>query len=238
MKQFGKLVLTALGAAGLAAGLSALPSQPASGASSGAPVFVTNPGSSPVPVVYPSTPTVNAAQSGTWNVNVANAPNVNIANTPSVSLAAGSSVRDADNPALSPAVVNGSLGQGCNLTADECVANLYQVPNGKRLVVEYLSATACLPVGQTVQIGIANSSSESVITPIPSGTVFLTMSPAAIAGESGFVCDGNGTTSVGQSVRFYVDAGNYLVGFAQRNKGDVGSGSVLFWVSGYLVNVP
>lgn len=220
MKRFTKIGLSTLGFGALAFGLSTVPNHPAH-AGAGAPVTVLN---TPLPVQG----TVNAAQSGSWNVNIANMPTIN--------LAEGSSVRDADNPARNVVSFANSGLPSCTLDND-CAVTLGQVPSGKRLVVEYLAATACIPVGQTVQVGISSSDTNNQINDNVTGIVFLPMSQPAVAGESGFICDGNGTTSVGQAVRFYVEPGKYVIGFGQRNKGDIGNGGVAFYLSGYLVDV-
>ncbi|PYT54050.1 MAG: hypothetical protein DMG43_07520 [Acidobacteria bacterium] len=93
------LALTfALGILAIALGL--FSTHPA-GAAGSAPVMVTN---TPLPVQG----TVNAAQSGPWNVgvtgtpnvNIANAPNVNIGTLPAVQLASGTTVGISGTPSV------------------------------------------------------------------------------------------------------------------------------------------
>lgn len=204
----------------------------------GAPVMVVN---TPLPV--------SAAQSGAWAVSVSNTPNVNIANTPSVTLAAGGSVRDADNPARQTPILgegttyNAAHQGGCSSTEDGCNKALFQVPTGKRLVIEYASMNACLTAGETATMEISVVSSANCQVGSECGVdrlYYTTMSAPAIATDAATNCPGtgSGTTSVGQSVRIYADAGQVIVVGAHRNKGETGSGGYLFGLSGYMVDTP
>jgi hypothetical protein len=207
-------------------------------AASGAPVVVTN---TPLPV--------SAAQGGSWNVNVANTPGVNVSNTPSVTIASGAAVRDADNPARQNPILGDNTQTfsaahqiGCGGTEDTCTNALFQVPTGKRLVLEYASVKACLTAGQVaVPLISINPSSCQVGTSCGvSRLYYMNMTPAAVATDAATVCpaSGDGITSVGQSVRIYADAGEVVVVGALRNKGETGSGGYLFGLSGYLVDIP
>lgn len=105
------------------------------------------------------TPSVNAAQSGAWTVGVTGTPtvaqsgswNVGINGTPTVTVgnlaAAPVPVRDVDNGARSPVLVQGPL---LGLLDGQTVRGetLYLVPAGKILVIEFASGTATVGPGQ------------------------------------------------------------------------------------------
>lgn len=111
-----------------------------------------------------------------------------------------------------------------------CDAVLYTVPAGKRLVIEYASMEASLPVGQMVRMMI-----QILADPLGSSFVnhLLPMSSPAPAG----LFTGAHQTSIGQVVRLYAEAGNVVRIWAQRNDGTGGSGSATFAISGYETNV-
>jgi hypothetical protein len=108
---------------------------------------------------------------------------------------------------------------------------IYTVPAGKRLIIEYASMEAALPVGQTVRMEI------QILTGNPPGLSWvghmLPMSAPAMAG----LFTGAHYTSVGQMVRAYADAGNVVRICGQRNDGTGGSASATFAIAGYEVNL-
>jgi hypothetical protein len=107
---------------------------------------------------------------------------------------------------------------------------IYTVPAGKRLVIEYASMEATLPVGQTVRMCI------QILKGSPPGidwvNHFLPMSAPAMAGL--FTVH---STSVGQMVRAYADEGNVVRIVAQRNDGTGGSASATFAIAGYEIKM-
>ena len=103
-----------------------------------------------------------------------------------------------------------------------CSADLFTVPAGKQLVVEYFSALANVSAaGATVRVALDDS------------TVFhyLPMLPPAAAGPNQ-----GGITSGGGPMRLYLAAGEKVRGSALRS-GDAGTTSMLFSMAGYLVDV-
>ena len=96
----------------------------------------------PLPVSVQGTAPVSASQSGAWNVGLASGASVNVGNAASNPVP----VRDVGTP--EPVAVQTSL--FWTETASQCFeANLYEVPAGKRLVIEHISGFGFLPLGQT-----------------------------------------------------------------------------------------
>lgn len=147
-----KVVVVVVGLAGLSS-MPALLFTHRAEASGSAPVTVVN---TPLPVQG----TVNAKQSGAWNVGVSGT--VSVASMPNVNLAGGSTVavsnsldgngnpsslliRDSDNPALHVYLgtcatqQQAALSVGCTTTP---------VPSGKTLVVEEVDVFLAVPTGQ------------------------------------------------------------------------------------------
>jgi hypothetical protein len=121
--------------------------------------------------------------------------------------------RDVDNGALQP--VQFSLVPS-SLTSGQAAA-YYQVPAGKRLVIEYYSAQAQDLTGGAVGLTLATSVS-GVFT---SYIVFV---------------NANTTNQVNQTTRIYADPGTTVQAFVFNAGGAKECGSVIS-VSGYLVNV-
>jgi hypothetical protein len=146
MKQLVKLLGIGLGTGMVAVALSFFPWQRAAAVVSTS-VLVTNGSGQAVPVAYPTTPTVNAAQSGPWNVGLAGAPSVTVANSPSVTVSGTPSVNVANTVSVSEggqpvmASLCGALGTSCPTPTS------YSVPNGEILIVEYASGTCLLSAG-------------------------------------------------------------------------------------------
>ena len=133
VKQFGKILLFALGFGLLAAALSLIPSRPAA-ASGSAPVTVVN---TPLPVDVNSLPAVQAQQSGAWNVGING--NVQIGNSPASPVL----VRNVENPARQPFQASGH----CSLTnLLNCSADI-AVPAGKLLVIETITLQFLVDTG-------------------------------------------------------------------------------------------
>ena len=97
---------------------------------------------------------------------------------------------------------------------------------GKRLVIEYASMEAALPVGQTVRMSI------QILKGNPPGIDWVSHSlPMSAPALAGFFT-GDHYTSVGQMVRAYADEGNIVRIVAQRNDGTGGSASATFAIAG------
>jgi hypothetical protein len=120
-----------------------------------------------------------------------------------------------------PVQVMGQCDMAGNAVA--CNAVLYTVPAGKRLVIEYASMEAALPVGQTARMGI-----QILI----GGSHFTHTLPMTAPTQPGFFT-GAHYTSVAQKVRIYVDEGQTVRAWVQRSDGSNGSGSAKFAISGY-----
>ena len=204
------------------AGVNATPTQ----ASGSAPVTVVN---TPLPV----TGNVTAAQSGPWNVNIDNTPGVNIANMPAVSLAPGASIRDADNPARQPF----QIALLVQLDPGVAVAdNLFPVPDGKRLVIEYVSGFGEIPIGQSLTNVSVSTSVRGDTPPNQSPPVVSHFFVPTVTGSY------NGTVNnnvISAQTRFYSDGCNgcYVQVQANRN-GTNGSADFHFSIAGYLVDIP
>jgi len=104
-----------------------------------------------------------------------------------------------------------------------CNAVLYTVPAGKRLVIQYASMEAALPVGQTARMSI-----QILI----GGGHFTHVLPMSAPTLPGFFT-GAHYTSVAQRVRIYADEGQTVRAWVQRSDGSNGSGSATFAISGY-----
>jgi hypothetical protein len=162
------------------------------------PVLVVNSPSEPVPV----TGTVNVGNLGDGPLPV----------------------RDVDNPARQPVQAD-AFCDGTGATG--CFTRIFEVPPGKRLVIEYASMQAGIPAGQVALFEIqtlAGGASSSVQHSFP-------LSAPSVSGFGG------GLTAVGQQVRVYADPG-ISVGVAGRRNIVAGDARFNFTISGYLVDVP
>ena len=221
----------------------------------GPTVTVINTSANPVPttlvgtssisgtVVISNVPTVNAQQSGAWNVGILGTPSVSLVGTPVVSLAAGGGVsvanavdgsgnpiplliRDADNPARQPFI---TTCQGLTpMSANNLgTCSFTTVPAGKRFVVETATGGCQAPSGSKLfqlAAGVFNSTSgrEAVISVLPVIT-------GPFNGTDNFVMN--------SSQRFYVDPGD-TPGFSFGSTDTSGSTFCFFTLSGYLINLP
>lgn len=137
MKQFSKLMLLAFGFGLLGVVLSSLSNHPVAAQGSSVPVTVVNTAARPVPVSYPTTPTVNI---GTLppiagSVSIAGQPlSVNVANTPSLT--------EQGTPfAQQLCFVSGAVG-GCFGAQPS-----FTVGSNQHLIIEYVSAFCVLNGG-------------------------------------------------------------------------------------------
>ena len=168
MKQFSKLMLIALSFGIVTLALSLVPSKPA-GAAGSAPVMVTN---TPLPIQG----TVNAAQSGAWNVEINGTPSVNVAGLPAVQFNGAQPVtfsnaeanpiftRDVDSAVRHPIVRFvcsdiGTPGGNCG-----SAPNFFTVPGGARLVIEQVDGTCIQYSGTNVTgVGIKIQADTSIV---------------------------------------------------------------------------
>lgn len=131
-----RIYLIALLAVALSGGSLLLSAAPTTQALSDKDVVVTNTTANPVPVVTQGTTNIAGG------VSVTNTPNVNVANSPFVQLSNSASnplvEQDVDNPARNAyqSTIHFDLDDNVN---PEC-ANFPLLPDGKRLVIEYVSA--------------------------------------------------------------------------------------------------
>jgi hypothetical protein len=124
------------------------------------------------------------------------------------------SVNDAVEPVQARAnliVPPGSHGQGLVL---------YNVPAGKRLVIEYGNAFCTLPAGQAITLEFETGLNGS------SAIHHLQSSPPAPFGS-------NPSTAASQAVRLYADPGTQLTSFVVRTDTS-GTASCVVQLSGYL----
>jgi hypothetical protein len=147
------------------------------------------------------------------DVNIVNTPNVQVTNTPSV--------RDADNPTRQP-VQASAICEANNVIG--CLPLIYTVPAGKRLVIEFASMDASLPVGQAAQLAIQTTVGGETVTH------HLPLTPPAVSFQ------GQGAAASGQQVRLYADAGTGVTVDGTRNIA-TGTAFFNFSISGYLVDV-
>lgn len=213
----------------------------ASGTSSSAPTSQTQ----NVNVV--NTPTVNAQQSGAWNVGINGTPTVNlnsgtivgISGTPVVGLDASNNtvkfdavnntvkidpatpvlVRDVDNPARQP--FQASIDTDWPAGFIVKTTTLLTVPVGKRAVIEYATFYIAPSAGSKIQ--------------------FAELGTTVGGNPASFDFVGTPITSIGvvaQPLRLYADAGTNIVGIVGLDSTSTGGGEIKISISGYLVNVP
>jgi hypothetical protein len=202
------------------------------------------------PVGGSSTPTVNAQQSGTWNVGITGTPSVSISGTPSVSGSVGILGTPSVNVANMPTVGIDSLNNTVKLVkepenparlpvnhSDWCnfVAGLYNcinagahyvVPSNKELVIESVSASVGLPTTQKVGL-------ISFTTQVGGSTVSMYLAPSYQADD--------GTSAyflASQQMRMYADPNTVVVPDCSRISTLGGGGySCDTTFSGYLVDL-
>jgi len=188
-------------------------------------VVVVNTTANPVPVNTQGTTNiaglVQAQQNGAWNVGLTGTPTVRVGNTTNAPVL----VRDVDSPGrgafqleLDVPIPAGSIS----------ASNSFPVPEGKRFVIEFASASVKSPTGARIWVRIQTSVNNSVnahsLTPVLQG-------PFASGGGDFFL--------VSQPMRVYADSGTQLsvicdVLGAVANS-NTGAAVVM---SGHLVSVP
>jgi hypothetical protein len=127
-------------------------------------------------------------------------------------------VRDAIEPFQASASCQGSSGE------NGCGAFIFNVPVGKRAVIQYFSGFASVDVGQMLdpQVStIQGASAQDHFVPVTA--------PAFVNGPTGI-------TSWGQQVRLYADSETTIQAGASRSA-MTGSFLIKFTISGYLVDV-
>jgi len=176
-----------------------------------------------VPVNVENTPLPiqgEVAIKNTPNVNITNTPNVNIANVPTVQVGntPGNPVLVQNVSELKHEVFQENL--FCNIENDYYCTISFEVPKGKHLVIEYISAYAYLPIGQQIYMNIVNIwNNKAIYYPFP-------MFPfGAISTTTEF-------HMLNHQVKIYVDK-VLNIGFMNISHGG-GSGVITF--SGYLVD--
>ncbi len=149
---------------------------------------------------------------------------VNVVNTPTVQVSnpAGAPVpvRDVDNPARQTVHTNVFCLANSMIGCDETI---YTVPAGKRLVIEYASMVAEIPVGQvaswTISTFVGGRLERHRFPQTPPSVAFNNVN----------------ATESGQQVRIYADPGTNVKAGGIPNSG---SGPFTFTISGHLVDVP
>jgi hypothetical protein len=184
-----------------------------------------------------NTPTINAQQSGTWNVGINGTPVVGldagnntvkfdaVNNTVKVDPTNPLSVRDMDNPARQPfrKSVFVSLADGSTFNA---INPGITPPVGKRLVIETISASGNVPSGQKFACSL--NLTDEFAQPI-----FNLEMPLSLSGTFGPVDTFQGTTTT----RMYVDPSDNVTFYAFRTAG-TGAAGMRVNFSGYFVDVP
>ena len=129
-------------------------------------------------------------------------------------------VRDVDSPGRQPVTAEGSC------SGSGCTATVYTVPAGKRLIVEYASITANIPVGKVARwrLFTNNAGQQGAELNFP-----LTQPPAIFGILS--------QTTAGQQVRLYAEAGSE-VRMNGTTSDNATPSNYIFAISGHLVDVP
>jgi hypothetical protein len=192
------------------------------------------PSAQPQNVNVVNTPTVNAQQSGTWNVGINGTPNVNVANMPAVGIdpSANTVSVDTTNPLL---VRDSDQSARTAFQAEESVffsdgsfgtlADITNVPLGKRLVIQNVSVWLRVPKGHKFNVVSLDTAFDG-----NSGVPFF-LTPSLIASD-----DFTDYFVASESIQKYAGAGT-LVGvriFRDTNVGGWNAGEVA--VSGYLIS--
>jgi hypothetical protein len=164
----------------------------------------------PLPVTGSVTSTVTGTVGVTGTIGLASGASVHVNNT----VADPVRVRNV-NDAIQPFQAT----TGCNSPAVHCTATLFNVPAGKRAVIEYFSGVVSVGTGQVASMALTfGTPPVSHLMPQTSPELFSSFG-----------------TSWGQQLRLYADSGP-ITAFG----GGSGTGAVsfAFSISGYLVDVP
>jgi hypothetical protein len=190
-------------------------------------VVVVNTAADAVPTAAQGTTTIAG------DVNVANSPTVSLAPGGTVGISASANTVQISNGAASPIWVRDvdsarqpvQAGTLVTIPSGQLLGTgtVTTVGVGKRLVIEYASASLQLPTGQQF---------VSVVLQSPPGTYSHFLTPTLL-GAAG----GNDVLSVSQSLRLYASAGQDVLVGASRN-GTAGTAIVNVSISGYLIDVP
>jgi hypothetical protein len=133
-----------------------------------------------------------------------------------------------ENPALQPYQVEDDIGvispNGNFKTAS------FDVPAGKRLVIELVTIWAALEAGQTFSDVRVN------ITKIGGSRLTFRLTPTPVGTSAG--CAGCGVFIVTQPLQLYCEAGTGALQVQTERTGSTGLYSTRFSVSGHLVDVP
>ena len=139
-------------------------------------------------------------------------------------------VRDLDNPARQPVQARASctINPGSSTPAgNTCESTIFDVPSGKRLVIEYASMQLeFITIGKLMSLDITTTLGGN-----PVSHSFPLSSPAV--GAAG----GGGLARLGQQVRIYADPGTAVMVTGVRTE-LTGTSFCRFTISGYLVDVP
>ena len=180
-------------------------------------VNVVNPTDRPVPTRAQGTTavagTVQAQQGGSWNVAITGTPTFQVGNT-------------ADNPVwirdsvptrepFSQVLSNTFAQQGSGLIG-------FQVPDGKRLVIEFISGLAEVPAGEKCVVRI-----QAIANSIPYNHYLTATYQATFANSDDFVISQPITMSADPSTTVNL----------QWTRSGNGTAAFIFNVSGYLIDV-
>lgn len=202
-------------------------------------VKVVNPSTEPVPIQGSATVsgTVQAAQSGTWNVGINGTPVVGldasnntvkfdaVNNTVKIDTANPLPVRDVDNPVRQPfhRSVFASLPDGTTFLASDPGLT---PPAGKRLVIEQISIGANLPAGQRAACSLVVRNDFAEV-------LFDHALPMSLQGTFGPI----DSFQASLPTRVYLDPSD-SVAFDVFRTAATGSAGVRVSFSGYFVDVP
>jgi hypothetical protein len=164
-----------------------------------------------------NSPTVQSQQSGAWNVGITGTPTVNVESTTANPVWVRD-VNDARQPYLSQTFADFTAG------AATASGTFSVVPPGKRLVVEHVSVYGGIPAGQKLFALITRENNTNHAVVLHPQANF-----PAFGGSDQFVAS--------EEMKLYFDAGTTPGAFANRNS-TIGSGSLIFAISGYLVDMP
>ncbi len=138
-------------------------------------------------------------------------------------------VNDAQQPVQANADCTSAAGTiGCGI-------NLYTVPQGKRLVIEYASVSTCSLPGQIAVMSLLTTVGGSTTSHFVPSTP-----PAPSPGSNAIGCNGvtpSSISSFGQQLRIYADPSS-TIGVEVDRDSNVGNASYTVTMSGYLVDVP
>ena len=164
-----------------------------------------------------NTPTVNAQQNGGWTVGINTA-----ANTVKIDPATLLAVRDADSAARQPfqALRNMNIPDGSNVGVAD-----FDIPTGKRAVIEYVSVTTLIYPGQHPIVTVSTVSSGG-----PSQIYIPSLFQINQSSYDWWVAS--------QQVRLYADAGANAIEIQAGRDAFGGLGVAYTSISGYLVDVP